>query len=297
MLNIFRVNLFSTHKVKRHLFLGRKAMTNLDSVLKSRDITLLTKVHLVKAIVLLVMYGCESWTIKKAECQRSDAFKLWCWRRLLTVPWTARRPNQSILKEIKSEYSLEGLLLKLELQYFGHLTQRADSLENTLMLGKVEGQERSGQQRMKWLDDITKSMDMSLSKLWKKVKNMEVWPAAVHDVAKSWTRLSDWTTTPRLLRNNFHSTCWLKGNKRLQSCLTKGYSGQILWLAHPEISDRERTLFGEAVHPNLQGDCCGQLSQERAVGRGFQLETSNGIVNSNRGMFLWCHKAGTSVLQ
>ena len=150
---------------------------------------------------------------------------------------------------------------------------------------------------MKWLDDITKSMDMSLSKLWKKVKNMEVWPAAVHDVAKSWTRLSDWTTTPRLLRNNFHSTCWLKGNKRLQSCLTKGYSGQILWLAHPEISDRERTLFGEAVHPNLQGDCCGQLSQERAVGKGFQLETSNGIVNSNCGMFLWCHKAGTFVSQ
>ena len=144
MLNIFRVNLFSTHKVKRHFFLGRKAITNLDSVLKSRDITLPTKVHLVKAIVLLVMFGCESWTIKKAECQRSDAFKLWCWRRLLTVPRTARRSNQSILKEIKSEYSLERLLLKLKLQYFGHLMQRVDSLENTLMLGKVEGRKQVG---------------------------------------------------------------------------------------------------------------------------------------------------------
>ena len=144
MLNIFRVNLFSTHKVKRHFFLWRKAITNLDSVLKSRDITLPTKVHLVKAIVLLVMFGCESWTIKKAECQRSDAFKLWCWRRLLTVPRTARRSNQSILKEIKSEYSLERLLLKLKLQYFGQLMQRVDSLENTLMLGKVEGRKQVG---------------------------------------------------------------------------------------------------------------------------------------------------------
>ena len=127
-------------------------------------------------------------------------------------------------------------------------------------------------------------------------EDMEVWPAAVRDVAKSWTRLSDWTTTPHLLMNNFHSTCWLKGNKRLQSCLTKGPSGRILRLAHPEISDRERTLFGEAVHPHLQGDCCGS-SHKKAVGRGFQLETSNGIVNSNRGMFLWCHKAGTFVWQ
>ena len=144
MLNIFRVNLFSTHEVKILLLLRRQAMTKLDSVLKCRDITLLTKVQLVKAIVLVVMYGYKSWTIKKAECQRNDAYKLWCWRRLFTVPWAARRSNQSILKEIKSEYSLEGLLLKLELQYFGHLMQRADSLENTLMLGKIEGRREGG---------------------------------------------------------------------------------------------------------------------------------------------------------
>ena len=185
MLNIFRVNLFTTHKVKRHLLLGRKAMTNLDSVLKSRNITLLTKVHLVKALVLLVMCGCESWTIKKAECQRNDAFKLWCWRRLLTVPRTARRSNQSILKEIKSEYSLEGLLLKLELQYFGHLMQRADSLENTLMPGKIESRRDEGSRG--W-DDWTASPNRwawvwaSSGREWRTW--MEVWPAAVHDVAE-----------------------------------------------------------------------------------------------------------------
>ena len=153
-----------SHEIKRRLFLGRKVMTNLDSILKSRDITLLTKVCLIKAMVFpVVTYGCESWTIKKAECQRIDAFELWCWRRLLRVPWTARRTNQSILKEISPEYSLEGLMLKLKLQYFGHLMQGTDSLEKTLMLGKIEGRRRRGRQRMRWLGGITDSMDMSLS--------------------------------------------------------------------------------------------------------------------------------------
>ena len=155
-----------SHEIKRHLLLERKAMTNLDSILKSRDITLSTKVRLVKAMVFpVVMYGCESWTIKKAEHRRVDAFELWCWRRLLRVPWTARRSNQSILKEISPEYSLEGRVLKLKLQYFGHLMWRTDSLEKTLMLGKIEGRRRRGWQRMRWLDDITDSMDMSLSQL------------------------------------------------------------------------------------------------------------------------------------
>ena len=183
-----------SHEIKRRLLLGRKVMTNLDSIFKSRDITLPTKVRLVKAMVFaVVMYGCESWAIKKAKHRRIDAFELWCWRRLLRVPWTARRSNQSILKEINPGISLEGMMLKLKLQYFGHLMRRVDSLEKTLILGGVGDWRRRGRPRMRCLDGITDSMDVSLSELREMVTDRKAWRVAIHGVAKSWTRLSNWT--------------------------------------------------------------------------------------------------------
>ena len=212
-----------SHEIKRRFLLGRKVMTNIDSIFKSKDITLPTKVHLVKAIDFpVVMYGCESWTAKKAECWRIDAFELWCCRSLLRVPWTARRSNKSILKEISPGCSLAGMMRKLKLQYFGHRMRRVDSLEKTLMLGGIGGRRRRGQQRMRWLDGITDSMDVSLSKLRELVIDREAWRAAIHGVAKSRTRLSDWTElnwTDTEISNRTHSVLSSKPERLFQGDL------------------------------------------------------------------------------
>ena len=209
------------HEIKRYLLLERKVMNNLDSILKSRDIALPSKVCQVKPMVFpIAMYGCESWTIKKAECWRIDAFELWCWRRLLRVPCTARRSNQSILKEISPEYSLERLMLKLKFQYFGQLIRRTDSLGKTLMLRKIEGRTRRGRQRMRWLDGITDSKDVSLNNFQELVMYREAWRAVVYGVTKSWTQLSDWTELNQNIMAGFHTS-----RKHCYFCLPSIFSG------------------------------------------------------------------------